>query len=170
MRKNIVLVGFMGTGKTAVARKLSAELGMKYISVDDIVETRERRTIKDIFDRDGEAYFRKIEKEVVLEISGRPAQVIDPGGGVVLDEENMKNLKKNGVVVCLWAEPETIRQRTGRDARRPLLNVKDPMGKIKELLEYRRPFYVKADIHIETDGVSISRVVEKIKKAIDGEE
>jgi shikimate kinase len=167
--KNIVLVGFMGTGKTAVAKKLAAELGMKYVSIDAIVETRERRAIKDIFDKDGEAYFRRIEKEVVLEISGRPGQVIDPGGGVVLDEENIKNLKKNGVVVCLWAEPEIIRQRTARSARRPLLNVKDPMGRIKELLEYRRPFYMKADIHIETDGVSVSRVVEKIKKAVDGE-
>ena len=170
MKKNIVLVGFMGTGKTAVAKALASDLGMKYVSVDDIIEKREKRSINDIFGVDGEAYFRKVEKDVVLEISVSSGQVIDPGGGVVLDEENINNLKRNGVVICLWSAPSEIYARTKKHGHRPLLNVKDPMARIKELLEYRRPFYMKADIHVETEGMNVRQVAEKIRRMLDGHE
>ena len=168
MDRNIVLVGFMGTGKTAVAKALAPELGMRYVSVDDLIEEREKMTIKDIFDKEGEPYFRKVEKEVVLEVSGMSERVVDPGGGVVLDEENMRNLKNSGIVICLWAEPETIHERTRCHVHRPLLNVKDPLGRIKEMMEKRRPFYSRADLHVRTDGLDVKQVVEKIKRMVDG--
>ncbi len=166
---NIVIVGFMGTGKTVIAKKLSKELGKKYVSTDDIIEKREGKKITEIFQGNGEAYFRKTEKEVVKEVSRKADQVIDAGGGVVLDKENMANLKKGGVIICLWADPETILERTRSHGHRPLLNVADPLGKIKELLESRRPFYEKADFHVDTTKGKIDSVVERIKEITYGE-
>lgn len=159
----------MGTGKTAVAKALAKATGMVYVSVDELIVSREKRPIKDIFRDSGEPYFRKIEKEIVREISSREGQVVDTGGGVVLDDENMRNLSSGGVVVCLWASPETVHERTSRSKQRPLLNVEDPMGRIRELLEHRRPYYEKADFHVMTDGENVAAVVEKVRKIVDGE-
>ncbi|MGB3057214.1 MAG: shikimate kinase, partial [Candidatus Omnitrophota bacterium] len=96
--KNIVLVGFMGTGKTTIAKVLARSLGKKYVNTDDLIESREKKSINDVFKDDGEAYFRKVEKEVIKEASRQADQVIDAGGGVVLDPENMENLRMTGIV------------------------------------------------------------------------
>lgn len=167
--KNIVLVGFMGTGKTAVAKALASDLGEKYISIDEQIELREKKAIKDIFSEEGEPYFRKVEKEIVKELSHKSDQVLDAGGGVVLDRENIDNMEKNGIVICLWADVETVYERTSKHGHRPLLNVEDPMLRIKELMDNRRPFYEKAGHHIDTTELNVSEVVEKIKEII-GEE
>ena len=168
--KNIVLVGFMGTGKTAVAKAAAEALEREYVSVDELIVAREKRAINDIFSEEGEPYFRKVEKEVVKEISLRTGLVVDTGGGVVLDAENMEALRRNGVVICLWADAHAIRQRTMEHGHRPLLNVEDPEKKIKELLDYRKPFYQKADFHVDTTDLDIGAVVERIKGILDGEE
>jgi shikimate kinase len=162
--KNIVLVGFMGTGKTAVAKALASELKMKYVSVDALIEEREGRSINDIFTGDGEKHFRRVEKEIVKEVSSGTNQVLDPGGGVVLDADNMENLRRSGTIICLWATPEAIHQRTKDHSHRPLLNVEDPQQRIDEMLEARKPFYKKADIHIDTTDLNVAVVVEQIKK------
>lgn len=164
--KNIVIVGFMGTGKTAVAKALARDLGLKYVSVDAVIEEREKRPITDIFRDSGEPYFRKVEKEVVKDLSASGGQVIDTGGGVVLDPDNMTRLKAGGIVVCLWASVQVIHERTSRAGHRPLLNVEDPIGRISELLDRRRPFYEKAEHHVDTDGEKVPAVVEKIKRMI----
>jgi len=164
--KNIVLVGFMGTGKTVIARRLAEDTGMTYVSTDDLIETREGRTINSIFREDGEPYFRALEKEVVKEVAVKAGQVIDAGGGVVLDGENVDNLKKGGVVICLWAEPGTIYDRTREYGHRPLLNVDDPKGRIRDILEKRKPFYRKADFHIDTTDLAIDQAVERIKEIV----
>lgn len=168
--KNIVLVGFMGTGKSAVARQLAKDLGKKYISLDEEIVEREGRPINDIFSNEGEPYFRQVEKEIVEEFSKKTDLVIDTGGGVVLDNDNMNNLKSSSMVVCLWATPETIYERTQKQSHRPLLKVEDPMGRIRDLLEYRRPFYQKAEVHIDTDVLSIPEIVEEVKKHISDKE
>lgn len=163
---SIVLVGFMGTGKTAVAKMLADLIGKKYVSLDERIIKADGRPIKDIFSQEGEPYFRKIEKEIVKQVSREKGLVIDTGGGVVLDEENMEELRSSGVVVCLWAKPETIYERTSRYGHRPLLNVDNPMEKIKELLEYRRPFYEKADIHIDTDELNVAKIADLIQRRV----
>ena len=164
--RNVVLIGFMGTGKTALAKALSRDLGKKYVSTDDLIEEREGRKINDIFEEEGEAYFRRLEKEVVKEVSRRGDQIVDAGGGVVLDEENMDNLKGTGIVICLWATPEEIWNRTKSSGHRPLLNVEDPMKRIRELLEYRRPYYEKADLQVDTTGKDAGCLVDEIKRIV----
>ena len=162
--KNIVIVGFMGTGKTVIAKRLAEEMKRSYVSTDDLIEKKENRTIRAIFREEGEPYFRGVEKEVIKEVASRDDQVIDAGGGVVLDSENVDTLKKTGIMVCLWAQPKTIYERTREYGHRPLLNVEDPEGKIKELLDYRRPFYEKADHHIDTTELNIDEIISRIRK------
>ena len=164
---NIVLVGFMGTGKTAVGKLLAKKVEMKYICTDEIIEDRERRSINEIFKKSGEAYFRRVEKEVVKKVAQLDKFIIDAGGGVVLDEENIQSLKKNGKIVCLIATPEVILERTKRYHHRPLLNAEDPKAKVEELLNFRAPYYAKADLSVDTTNLTIEQVVEKVKKALD---
>lgn len=163
---NIVLVGFMGTGKTTVGKLLAKRRGIKYICTDEVIEDKERRSINDIFKKNGEAYFRSVEKEVVKKVSDLNNFVIDAGGGAVLDEENMQNLRRNGKIVCLSADSATILERTKRYHHRPLLNVHDPRKKIEELLTQRAPFYAQADLIIETTGRTAEEVVERIEQGI----
>ncbi|OGW75271.1 MAG: hypothetical protein A2Z72_00915 [Omnitrophica bacterium RBG_13_46_9] len=162
--KNIVLVGFMGTGKTRIAKMLSERLNMDYVSTDDLVEEKEKTPISEIFSKKGEDYFRRAEKYAVKKASLMENIVLDTGGGVVIDPENVENLKKNGVVICLWAEPEIILERTKRYAHRPLLNVDSPLGKIKELLAIREPFYKRAGYHIDTSKMSAEQVADEIER------
>ena len=160
--KNIVLVGFMGTGKTTIATQLANRLNMRYVSTDGLIEKRVKRTINEIFTKSGEDYFRDVESDVIREVSGMEGLVVDTGGGVVTREENLTNLKSTGVVVCLTADEETIMERTKKYKHRPLLNVEDPKLKIRTLLAKRAPFYAKADHCIDTGKLTIRQVVEKI--------
>ena len=163
---NIVMVGFMGVGKTTISRKLAGILGLKYVSTDELIEKREKRKIKEIFARDGEQYFRKVEKEVVKKVAGQDGQVIDAGGGVVLDGENMEMLKKKGIVICLSARPEVILERMKDKNDRPLLNVPDRLERIKQLLQHREPFYKQAHYTIDTSDLDVNDVVKKILQVI----
>ncbi|PIO05874.1 shikimate kinase [Candidatus Micrarchaeota archaeon CG08_land_8_20_14_0_20_59_11] len=162
--KNIILVGFMGTGKSVVGKRLAKQLNMKFVSTDDIIEDREKRPISEIFAKSGEPYFRKIEKEVVKEAADSENVVIAAGGGAVLDEDNITNLKKKGVIVCLNATPEAVYERTKKYKHRPLLNVDDPISKIKELMDKRAPYYAKADHQIDTAGKTVEEVTAEIIK------
>lgn len=159
---NIVLLGFMGTGKTAVGRVLAGKLKMRYVDIDTEIEKRENKKISEIFEKSGEKRFRELEKKMVSEISGRDNQVISAGGGVVLNQENIANLEKNGFLICLDAEPSVIYERTHRYIHRPLLEKKDPKKEIKELLNRRAPFYAKIKNHIDTSNLDIFEVAEKI--------
>lgn len=160
--KNIVLTGFMGTGKTQVGRILSQRLGYKLMDVDDNIEREQKMKITEIFKNYGEPAFRDMESAVIKRLSEMDRAVISTGGGAVLRQENMDNLRKKGVIVCLTASPETILKRTGNNNDRPLLRVENPLQKIKELLQIRTPYYEKADIMIDTDGKSPFEVADEI--------
>ncbi len=157
----------MGTGKTEVAKLLAAAMGMKYICTDEVIEDKERRSINDIFKKSGEPYFRRIEKEVVQKVAQLDKFVIDTGGGVVLDDENIQNLKKNGKLICLTATAEVILERTKRYRHRPLLNVDDPRTKVEELLTARAPFYGQADFSIDTTGLTAEQVAAEIREKLE---
>jgi len=160
--KNIVLTGFMGTGKTSVAKQLSGMLGMKIVDMDTEIEKKEGMSINDIFTQHGEPYFRDVETEVAQTVSAMESVIVSTGGGVVLRPENIEYLRKNGIVVCLMASPETILKRTSSSDERPLLKVNDPLTKITEMLEMRKPFYKNADFVIDTEGRSPRQVAEEI--------
>ena len=165
--KNIVLVGFMGTGKTEVGRILSKKLGYALIDADTEIEKKQNTTITEIFRQQGEPAFRDIEAEVIKQLSGLKKNVISTGGGAVLRQENIDNLRANGVLVCLSATPETILQRTSANNDRPLLQTENPLQKIKELLACRKPYYEKADIMIDTENKNPLEIAEEIIKAVD---
>ena len=166
--RNIVLIGFMGTGKTTIATQLANRLNMRYVSTDSMVEKREKRTINEIFTKEGEDYFRDVESDIIREVSSRENLVIDAGGGVVIKEENLSNLKSSGVVICLTADEETIMERTKKYKHRPLLNVEDPKQKIRALLAKRAPLYAKADHCIDTGKLTVRQVVDEIVKIMKG--
>ncbi len=164
--KNIVLTGFMGTGKTAVGKILSQKLGFALIDADAEIEREQKTTITDIFNRLGEAAFRDMETAVIKRLSVLEKAVLSTGGGAVLRAENMDALREKWIVVCLAASPETILRRTSTNKNRPLLQVADPLQKIREMYDFRRPYYEKADIIINTDEMGPLQVAEEIIKAI----
>jgi len=166
--KNIVLTGFMGTGKTEVGRILAQKLNYTLVDADTEIEKEQKITITEIFKQYGEPKFREIESGVIKQISELEKAVISTGGGAVLKQENMDNLRKKGVIFCLTASPETILQRTSINSDRPLLQVENPLQKIKELLEFRRPYYEKADIMIDTEDKSPMEVADEIIEKVKG--
>ena len=167
MKKNIALVGFMGTGKTTIARLLANQLNVECVDLDMLIEEKEGMPIVDIFKNKGEPYFRKIEKDIVFEASSSRGKVIACGGGVVLDKENVGKLKNNGLKICLTARPEIILTRTKSYSHRPLLNVDDAKVKIKELLKTRQPYYAQADYTLDTSDLDIEGVVKNIRDWIE---
>ena len=160
--KNIVLVGFMGTGKTIVGKQIAHDLGMQFVSTDELIEKKANMPINDIFSKKGESYFRQLERETMMEISANDFSVIDTGGGAVINELNVKDLKMQGVLFCLNATAEEILKRIGDQKHRPLLNVNDPLGEINYLLKKREPYYKRADYQIDTTGKSVKCVAEEI--------
>lgn len=164
--KNIVLVGFMGTGKSSVGKVLAQKLCRPLIDVDSYIEEKEKRKIREIFKKDGEAVFRAMEKEAIRLLSFPGGSVMTTGGGAVLDAENRRVLKGSGIVVALLAKPETIFERVKNSRNRPLLAGEDMLGEIKTLLEQRRPFYQEADLFFETDGKTPTQVAEMISAAL----
>lgn len=160
---NIVLIGFMGTGKTIVGKRLAARLGWEFIDTDNEVERVTGKTIPQIFARDGEIRFRSEERLVVQKLALRQGLVIATGGGVVLDPENVANLKKNGILICLSADPKTIYYRVKGKRHRPLLDGKGDLKKrIGELLIERAPAYQMADFAVDTGRCQPDEVVDKI--------
>jgi len=166
MEKNIVLIGFMGSGKSVIARELAKRLKVEMISTDALVEAREGQLIHEIFKSKGEAYFRNLESDIVREISSRRGVIIDCGGGVVLRKENLPHLKANGIVFYLQATPEVIYERIKHEGHRPLLKTPDPLGCIKELYQQRLPLYNQADHVIDANDASIEGPIVEILKKI----
>ena len=163
---NIYLVGFMGTGKTAAGRELAKKKKWRFLDLDELIELREKRTIADIFAKEGEPYFRRIEKKALNEVAAEKKFVVVCGGGIVLDKDNIRIMKETGKMVCLSARPEVILKRTCGMNHRPLLNVDNPKEKIEILLKFRAPFYAQADCTIDTSKLAIKEVVDKIVKWI----
>jgi len=161
--KNIVLIGFMGTGKTTIGRLLASRLGRPFVDCDKKVEYENGMTIREIFEHYGEGYFRQQEQDMIAKLSRYDNAVIATGGGVVLSPENMRRLKRNGVIIALTASVETILERTGRRNTRPLLLDLLPREQIvHKLLNERGALYQKADFSIDTNSNSPQYVISEI--------
>ena len=160
---NIVLIGFMGVGKSTISEFLKTSFAMEVIEMDQIIAEREGMTISDIFKIHGEEYFRNLETNLLIEMQSKKNVVISCGGGTPLRECNVVEMKKNGRVVLLTASPETIFDRVKDSHDRPVIENNKNVPFIADLMEKRRAKYeAAADIVINTDGKSIIEVCEEL--------
>lgn len=163
LNSNIVLIGFMGTGKSTIAEFLKNTLNMEVVEMDQLIAQREGMSISKIFEIHGEEYFRDLETNLLIEMQSKSNVVISCGGGTPMRERNVAEMKKNGKVVLLTAKPETILERVKDNHDRPLLENNKNVSYIEELLEKRRPKYeAAADFVIETDQKSAAEICEEI--------
>ncbi len=160
---NIFLIGFMGAGKSTIARTLQRELGFPLVEMDERIVQEQGMSINDIFAQYGEAHFREIESQLVVDLGKQEPSIVSCGGGVVVRPENTQNMKKSGRIVLLKASPETIFERVKNSTDRPILNGHMNVEYIAELMEKRRVLYEEAaDITIQTDGKTREQICEEI--------
>ncbi|PKM99097.1 MAG: shikimate kinase [Elusimicrobia bacterium HGW-Elusimicrobia-2] len=163
---NIALTGMMGSGKTAIGKILAEKLRMRFFDMDTHIEKTAQKKIKDIFADGGEALFRQMERELVKCLSALDGLVISTGGGIVLNGENINDLRKKGKIVYLKAKPEILFERIQKDKNRPLLNVKDPLAELRRIYGKRKKFYADCDICVDTAGREEEEICAEIAKKI----
>lgn len=160
---NIVLIGFMGTGKSTVSDCLHSMFGMKVVEMDQVIAEREQMSIPDIFAAYGEEYFRGLETRLLVEMQSRKNTVVSCGGGAALRERNVAEMKKNGKVVLLTASPEVVYERVKDSDDRPVLNGRKNVKEIADLMEQRREKYeAAADLVIHTDHKTAPEICEEL--------
>ncbi len=159
----LVLVGLPGSGKSTVGRQLARRLDLPFNDSDHLIEARIGCTIREFFAREGEPAFRDVEEDVIRELAQGGPGVIATGGGAVLRPANRQHLREAGSVVYLRSSPEEVFRRVRHDANRPLLQVPDPLGRLRALYEERDPLYREtAHFVIETGRPSVARLVSMI--------
>lgn len=162
---NIILIGFMGAGKTAVGRLLASGLKLDYLDTDQLIEQTAGRTIAEIFKTDGEEAFRRLETEVLKTLQDYDNFVLSTGGGIVLRAENVALLKEIGPVVLLRASAEVLYRRIKDEKHRPLLDVPDPQAEVRKILARREQSYDQAADHIvETSNLTPAGVAKEISE------
>lgn len=166
-KKNIYLIGFMGTGKSSVSAALRAQLGYEELDTDALIEQQQGTSISAIFEKQGEAYFRQLETECLKELQGTQERIISCGGGMAVKPENVQWMKKNGTVVLLTATPETVLERVKDDDSRPVLRGHKTIQGITQLMEKRRETYESAaDVTVKTDDKTIKDIADEIVQKI----
>jgi shikimate kinase len=159
----LVLVGMPGSGKSTVGRQLSRRLLLPFFDSDHLIEQRLGCSIRDYFAREGEAAFRDVEQQVIADIASGPTCVLATGGGAVLREANREALRAHGQVIYLRSSPEELFRRLRHDTQRPLLQVDDPLAKLRTLYAERDPLYRDtAHFHVETGRPSVPTLVNMI--------
>jgi shikimate kinase len=166
MKKNIVLIGFMGTGKSSLGRQLARRLGYRFVDTDSAIEEVTGKTVEQIFRRDGEIRFRSEENLLARKLAGQSGLVIATGGGMVLNRENVELLKQNGVLIKLTAEPEVILQRVKNKKRRPLLRRGDLRENVLRLLREREGYYDVAEFAVNTGKLSFGEAINEMYRYI----
>jgi shikimate kinase len=167
-KQNLFLIGPMGAGKTTVGKQLAQVLGMEFIDSDLEIQRRTGVDIPTIFEFEGEEGFRRRERAVIEELTGMEGVVLATGGGAVLDEQNRRLLSSRGFVVYLQCTPEQQYERTYRDRNRPLLQTENPLGKLKELMEQREPYYLQtADLVIMSERRNALTVAREIQAQLE---
>ncbi|NBV05982.1 MAG: shikimate kinase [Proteobacteria bacterium] len=165
MKKIIALVGLMGVGKSTLGTKLANTLGYYFIDSDQEIEDREKKTINEIFAKNGEKYFREIEKNLISEIITRDENIIlSLGGGAYINDETRRILKEKSLVIWITAPVNTILQRVGNKNNRPLLNNSNKRKTLEELAKKRYPIYGESDLKFDTNEESHEAIISKIIK------
>ena len=164
---NIFFIGFMGVGKTSISSYLSNLLKIDKIEIDEYIEKNENMTVSEIFNKRGESYFRDCETDALKKLQGKCNKIVSCGGGIILREENIELMKKQGKVILLTASPETIYERIKYSDDRPILNNNMNVQFISKLIEERKDKYLKvADFIIDTNDKTIDMVCEEIIKKV----
>ena len=171
-RRNLILAGFMGAGKTTVGKLCAQALGWTFLDTDVEIEQREGKTIPQLFAQHGEAYFRARETELAREIAGRKNLVVATGGGMIMNAENRAVLLQAGVCVALMATPEEVMKRLGPEAaaRRPMLQGGKPEERIAQLLKERAPAYAELHYHINTNAMTPERIAQHVTQLFESEQ
>ena len=157
------LVGLPGSGKTTVGRQLARRLRLRFVDSDHAIEERLGCSIREFFEREGEPKFRDIEEEIIATLTLEPNSIVSTGGGVILREMNRKHLRERSHVIYLKSTPEELFRRLRHDSNRPLLQVADPMSRLRDLFEQRDPLYREVSHFIlETGRPSVSTLVNMI--------
>ncbi|MEW6188679.1 MAG: shikimate kinase [Actinomycetota bacterium] len=165
--KNIVLIGFMGSGKSSVGRRLAERLHFRFVDTDSLIEERAKRRIREIFEDSGEPVFRALEAKIIAEVSSGEGQIIACGGGAVLNPKNVEVLKSKGILIYLKTALSAIYERVKNSDERPLLNVPQPKVQIEKLLSRRGKIYEEvADLIVDTTGLSVEQVVQRIQREL----
>jgi len=166
-KRNVYLVGLMGAGKTTIGRSLAKRLALDFVDSDHEIEARTGVSIPTVFEIEGEEGFRKREALVIADLSRLSGRVVATGGGAVLREENRSNMKASGFVVYLNVPPHTLLERTRNDRNRPLLQVADPLLRLKELFVQRDPFYREvADLVVDGGRSNAQGVLQLLIKEV----
>jgi shikimate kinase len=166
--QSIVLIGFMGAGKSSVGKALARQTGLARLDTDEMVSSRFGLSVTEIFTRLGEEEFRNAETEALRQLAGTVAAIIVTGGGIVLRPENVKMLRALGPVVSLEADAETLFSRISRRATRPLLRTANPRATVTELLRVRDPLYrAAADLRVDTSTLTHDEVASAIMSGIE---
>lgn len=167
LHKTVVLVGMMGAGKTAVGKALAAKLGVPFLDSDHEIEAAANMTVPEIFERDGEPFFRIKETQVISRLLDNSHGILSTGGGAFLSEENRNNISQRGVSVWLNADLPLLWQRVRYKDTRPLLRDPDPKGKLTRLYETRVPIYKLADLHVASKpSYSIDDMADRVLTAL----
>lgn len=165
--KNIYLIGMMGSGKTVTGKALADLIDYTFVDLDAEIQAQEGRSIPEIFAGSGELYFRDVESSILGNFSKQERQVVAPGGGIVLREENVHCMKKTGTVVLLKASAESLWQRVRYSRDRPLLHKPDPFGTLRQILNDREGLYENAcHFSVHTDGKIADDVANEIRKIV----
>ena len=162
MNKSLVLTGMMGVGKSTIGRILANRLKIKFIDVDKIIEKSERKTIKQIFEENGEKYFRKLEKKITLKLLKNKKTVVALGGGAFINNEIRLKVLKTSVSIWLKVSLDKLYKRYRRNDKRPLLNKKELDKEVRDIYLSRKKIYSLADFKINCDNISKDKIVEKI--------
>jgi shikimate kinase len=166
--RNLVLIGFMGSGKSSVGRELAKRWNFRFIDTDAMIRHKYDLSIPDIFAVHGENFFREAEYQALVRLRGISSTVIATGGGIVIQPRNLPLLRALGPVVWLCADQTTILDRVGKSAHRPMLNQADPEESVARLLKERLPFYHQtADLRIDTSGLTHREVADRIISGLD---
>lgn len=164
--RHIVFIGMMGSGKSAIGKRLAANLELPFVDADTAIEEAAGMSIPDIFETFGEDYFRDGERRVIARLMAENSMVISTGGGAFMNEETRSLIKERGTSVWLKASLATLMERVKRKDNRPLLKTADPEATMRALLERREPIYAEADITIESRNQSHETVVEAVNEAL----
>lgn len=164
--KSIVLVGLMGSGKSAIGRRLATRLGLPFIDADTEIEAAAGCSIEDIFEQHGEAAFRDGEKRVIARLLDGPPHVLATGGGAYMDADTRARIREKGLSIWLKADLDVLLERTSRRNNRPLLKQGDPREVLEKLMSERYPVYAETDIMVESDDRPHEKMLEIIIEAI----